>query len=97
MERDRLSGLRHSPSITVDRDDLASRTPPELPAELMHKSMVTSTQKAGVREACFAAVDPVDVSVMLGTPGGLACRMAERMFVASGGAKPGSILLTGQT
>src|SRR5260370_13726183 len=52
-----------------DGDDLAWRSPSQLPAELMNEAMVSPTQEACVGEVGFAAIDPVDEVVAIAPVG----------------------------
>src|SRR5260370_42138619 len=44
----------------LDGDDLAWRSPSQLPAELMNEAMVAPTKEAGIPELGLAAICPVD-------------------------------------
>src|SRR5260370_27186439 len=63
----------HPPRL--DCNYLAGRAPSQLPAELVHESMVASTQETSIGNLCFTAIQPVDQEMTV-TPSG--CAVATR-------------------
>src|SRR5260370_30527341 len=74
----------HPPRL--DCNYLAGRAPSQLPAELVHESMVASTQETSIGNLRLTAIQPVD-QVMTVTPSGWAVATRESAVLVTSGER----------
>src|SRR5260370_659263 len=74
----------HPPRL--DCNYLAGRAPSQLPAELVHESMVASTQETSIGNLRLTGIQPVD-QVMTVTPSGWAVATRESAVLVTSGER----------